>query len=261
MTELGPSAKRVLADYGNVVGPQHGDAAQNWNDLVRKIERGEPEMQLVAEPPSRGRARLGVAIACAAAAAALLLWFGGRATVAALAVDDRPSAASWQGGSLVGTPEPAAVVDEVVVVADDVRPHPRPTASAADTSVAPIAPAPPAPAPVVRKPKPSSKAAVSVTATPEDAASALEQVGVIRKAYAALRDGDGARALRVLDGHAKRWPTSEFAGERDLLRVRALCLAGKKREAESAAASFQRKHPGSPLGAVLEHCAGKEPTP
>ena len=269
MTELGPSAKRVLVDYANVVGPQPSDAAQNWNDLVRKIERGEPEMQLVAEPPSRGRARLVVAISFAAAAAALLLWFGGRATVAALAADDRPSAASWQGGSLVGSPEPAAVVDEVVVVSDDVRPRPRPAPSAADTnvadtSVAPVAPAPTAPAPVVRKPKPSSKPAASVAdpaATPEDAASALEQVGVIRKAYAALRDGDGARALRVLDGHAKRWPTSEFAGERDLLRVRALCLAGKKREAESAAASFQRKHPGSPLGAVLEHCAGKEPTP
>jgi hypothetical protein len=258
----------VLADYANVVGPQHSNAVHNWHDLVRKIERGEPEIQLVADPPSRSRARIVVAIGFAAAAAIALLWFGGKATVAALAIDDRPSAASWQGGSIVDTQEPAAVVDHVVVVDDDARPRPRasaPTTNAAEPAAPPAVVPPPPPAPAASKSKASSKPAankpsVSPSVTPEDAASALDQVKVIGKAYAALRDGDGARALHVLDGHAKRWPTSEFAAERDLLRVRALCLAGRKSDAENAAASFKRKHPGSPHGAALKHCAGNEPT-
>jgi hypothetical protein len=269
MTELGPSAKHVLADYASVVGPQYTDAVQNWNELVRRIERDEPEMPLPVVTPLRGRTRAIVALSFAAAAAIAALWVGGRATVAALATDDRPSAASWQGGSLVGEHEPAAVVDQVVVVDDDERRRDRPRAAElveTPTVVAPIAPPPPPPV-VTPRTKPARPQASRTDAAPTDAgattdaASTLEQVGMIRKAYAALRAGDPGQALRVLDGHAKRWPTSEFAGERDLLRVKALCAAGRKSEAESAAATFKRKHPGSPLRAALEQCTDDEPTP
>ncbi len=259
MTELGPSAKSVLADYAAVVGPQYPEAAQNWNELVRRIERGEPEMQLplvaTKSTPSRGRVGAIVALSIATAAAIAALWLGGRATVAALATDDRPNAASWQGGSLVGEHEPAAVVDQVVVVDDDERRAARPRAVETAPVVVPFVPPPP-PAPVVaQKSKPRTAPRVDPAPPSTDAASTLEQVGAIRKAYAALKAGDPSQALRVLDGHAKRWPTSEFAGERDLLRVKALCAAGRTSEAESAAATFKKRHPGSPLGAALKQCA------
>ncbi|HET6584584.1 MAG TPA: hypothetical protein VFG69_14095 [Nannocystaceae bacterium] len=265
MNDLGPVAKSVLADYAAVVGPQFPTAAQNWNDLVRRIERGEQPMPLPPATPARGRARLVVAISFAAAAALALVWVGGRVTVAALEADERPSAASWQGGAIVDDQEPAAVVDEVVVVKDDARSRPRsatPTIGAATTVVPPaVAPAPPLVS--VRKPKPSVKPPrapePTPAITPEDAASALEQVRAIARARAALRDGDPERALRQLDSHARRWPTSDYAEEREMLRVAALCQAGRHDAAKSAAASFRRAHPGSPLGAHLKHCERDEP--
>lgn len=264
MTELGPTAKSVLADYAAVVGPQYGETVQNWHELVKRIDRGEPEMQLAPiAKPARGRVRAIVALSCAAAAAIAALWLGGRASVAALEADDRPNAASWQGGSLVEEPEPAAVVDQVVVVDDDERRRARPRTPEAPVAVAPFVPPPP-PAPIVAqksKPRAPTPRVERTDDAPTDAASTLEQVGAIRKAYAALKAGDPSQALRVLDAHAKRWPTSEFAGERDLLRVKALCAAGRTSEAESAAAAFKRKHPGSPLGAALKQCAGDGSTP
>jgi hypothetical protein len=253
----------MLADYAACVGPQYQDAVQNWHGLVRRIERGEPEIALPADaPPRRGRVRIAVAMSLAAAAALAVLWLGGRATVAALEANERPSAASWQGGSLAGEHEPAAVVDEVVVVEDDARPRSR--ARAPEQAPAPTVTAPVAPPKVVvplepaRRGKPSAKPGRIAEDASDASASTLEQVAAIRRAYAAVRDGDGDRALRMLDAHAKQWPTSEFAGERDLLRVRALCAAGRKQDAEQAAAAFKRKHPGSPLGAALKQCGSAQ---
>lgn len=266
MNDLGPSAKRVLADYAAVVGPQFPTAAQNWNDLVRRIERGEQPMPLPAAGPQRGRARLVVAITFAAAAALALVWVGSRVTVAALEADERPSAASWQGGSIVDDREPASVVDEVVVVKDDARSRPRsdtPSVATAPKIASPSAPVP-APPVIARRPKPAVESprgepTPTPAATPEEAASALQQVRAIGSARAALRDGDPERALRQLESHARRWPTSEWAEERELLRIAALCQAGRHEAGLRAAASFSRAHPGSALGVHLKHCERSEP--
>jgi hypothetical protein len=264
MTDLGRSAKNVLADYAAVVGPQFPTAAQNWNDLVRRIERGEQPMPLPAAAPVRSRARLVVAISFAAAAALALVWVGGHVTVAALEADERPNAASWQGGSIVESQEPAAVVDQVLVVHDDARSR-RATPSAANApTIAPPIVRVPEPTVVERKPKASAKSprAVEPPVVPApDAASALEQVRAIGKARAALRDGDPEKALRQLESHARRWPTSDYAEDREMLRIAALCQAGRHDAAQSAATAFRRAYPGSALGVHLKYCERSEPTP
>jgi len=164
MSDLRPQARRVLADYAAIVGPDEPTAMQNWSGLVRRIERDEPEIDLGAAPPTRGRtrARLVVAGVVAFAAAAAVLWLGGRATVAALAIEDSPSAASWQSGVTTDPGESANVVDRVIVIDDDAQPRPRVRPEIPATSVPAVAPvvvpppAPVAPRVVPRKAKPSN---------------------------------------------------------------------------------------------------------
>lgn len=136
------------------------------------------------------------------------------------------------------------------------RPTPAPVedspapARAAPAPSSEIALAPPAPAP--RRAKAARAVAPPPAPAPSGSASTLDdELSLLAAADAALRDGDGARALGMVDAHARRFPKSALREEREVVRVLALCAAGRTAEARAASDALLRAHPASPYAARL----------
>ncbi len=102
----------------------------------------------------------------------------------------------------------------------------------------------PEPAPnKIRRPRAKSPAdpSPSVDATLE------AELALLKSAQSALAAGNAARALQQLDRHAKSFPDSMLAEEREVARIEALCDLGKTTKVTAAKKAFARKFPGSPL--------------
>lgn len=106
----------------------------------------------------------------------------------------------------------------------------------------------------------AAKAGHASTTTPEPKETAPDatlhaEMALLRPALQALRAGDHARALRLLDGHAKSFPRSALAEERTMARITALCELGRGTEARSESKRFARDYAGSPLqGRAAKAC-------
>ena len=140
---------------------------------------------------------------------------------------------------------------------------PAATARAAEDLVVPGAtePAPSASTPAAGTARPASGRAGTLTKTesstvdPEGALTA--ETRLIGNANAALQAGDAARALSLLDEHARRFPGGVLAEERDAERVLALCAAGRTSDARARAERFLRERPRSALAPkVRTSCGG-----
>lgn len=68
---------------------------------------------------------------------------------------------------------------------------------------------------------------------------------LLGRAREAMQASDGARALAILDDHARRFPRGQLVEERDALRVGALWRAGDRAAAHDKAVEFARRHPDS----------------
>jgi hypothetical protein len=76
----------------------------------------------------------------------------------------------------------------------------------------------------------------------------------------ALERGDGAEALRRLDGHASS--DRQLVAERRAARIAALCLLGRTPEARAVATLFFQENAGSAQRTAVERsCAASETTP
>ena len=122
-------------------------------------------------------------------------------------------------------------------------------------------PAPSASTPAAGTARPASGRAGTLTKTesstvdPEGALTA--ETRLIGNANAALQAGDAARALSLLDEHARRFPGGVLAEERDAERVLALCAAGRTSDARARAERFLRERPKSALAPkVRTSCGG-----
>lgn len=115
-------------------------------------------------------------------------------------------------------PEPAVEIEEPAPVADETMP---------DEPLHAVA----------RRERPAPPVVVEDDLEAESA--------LVRRARAALRDGDARAALAALDEHGRRFPGGTLAEERDVQRVRAFCAAGDTARAERAARAFVEAHPGS----------------
>jgi hypothetical protein len=128
--------------------------------------------------------------------------------------------------------------------------------------------APSAAAPMPDLPVPSSLAATTgearaparavSQATPLDA-----EVAMLRDARQALRDGRAARALALLDEHARRFPHGVLAEDCAAERVFALCALGSVDQARAEGLRFLASHGLSPhADAVRASCGvGTSATP
>jgi outer membrane protein assembly factor BamD (BamD/ComL family) len=73
-----------------------------------------------------------------------------------------------------------------------------------------------------------------------------EEVAAILSVRAALRQGQAARALALLDDHDRRFPRGTLGIEVELLRIEALALSGATGEARARAQRFIALHPDTP---------------
>lgn len=125
-------------------------------------------------------------------------------------------------------------------------PKPAPLVSAARQALPPVA----APEPVTA-PKPAV-AARSASPTHE----LEEEAALLHQAQAAWRAGQSAQALKLSNQHAQRFPHSQLANERDVLRVLSLCKLGQATAAKQVADHLLRTAKGSPwYQSVAQSCA------
>jgi hypothetical protein len=116
------------------------------------------------------------------------------------------------------------------------------SASATVTSAAPSVPAPPAtPGDSKARPLPASQLR-------EESLALLE-------ARAALRSGDAARSLALLEQSRQRFARGALSQEREALTIQALSQSGDKAAARRRAQAFLRAHPQSPYVADVHQLA------
>jgi hypothetical protein len=127
------------------------------------------------------------------------------------------------------------------------------------TALATVEP-PPTPPALTAPPAPAPSPAIATALTTETASapSSLDaEIALVRDARAALRGGDAARALALLDEHTRRFSRGALAEDCDAERIYALCALGRSGEARSLASRFLTSHPASPHGAsVRASCGG-----
>jgi hypothetical protein len=98
---------------------------------------------------------------------------------------------------------------------------------------------------------PPSEVLAPSPSKPERAASSQAtvdaEVHLLKAAQGALRAGDAARALQILDQDAARFPNGRLASERSVTHMVALCKLGQTSQARAEVARFLAKNPQSPL--------------
>jgi hypothetical protein len=109
-----------------------------------------------------------------------------------------------------------------------------------------------------RRPEPVSGAARAcpsaisgANAGARSEAAVADEARLVHDGVLALRAGQAACALSLLDTHARFYPDGVLAEEREAERALALAELGRLAEARAAATEFLRKHPASPLGVRL----------
>jgi hypothetical protein len=173
---------------------------------------------------------------------------------------DAPAAIETR--AIAGTPAPSAAA----IAAGPASPRVRVTPRAPIARVtAPRTPEPAAPAPVTVVPAPPAPTASLAASRPAPARFAPETTGetrtapaagteplrletaALRAAQRALRDGDGPRALGLLDQQDAQFAGGVLQEERAAARVLALCASRREGEARAAARAFGQRWPGSAL--------------
>jgi hypothetical protein len=143
------------------------------------------------------------------------------------------------------------------------RPPAQPAAHHAPVAVVPVAAPPPppevvddSPPVVVAEPALLPSPALSPPHAGAGRDPLMTELALLHRAQQAWRQGNAARALDLAQQHARRYPHSALALERDALRVFALCSLGQRAQARPLAADLLRRAPGSPLRTSVEESCG-----
>jgi hypothetical protein len=132
------------------------------------------------------------------------------------------------------------------------RTSPEPEAAALQPSPPPTeAPlkAPPASVPSPRRESPDvvSGERASAPTPPPSRATLAEELEWLKRARAALRSGDPARSLELLQAYESELGGSDLRDEASVLHIEALAAAGRHGEASALAERFASQNPNSPL--------------
>lgn len=89
--------------------------------------------------------------------------------------------------------------------------------------------------------------------SPEDCERLLrEEREVVNQARTALRGGDTAGAMRLLEQARQNFPGGALGQEREALAIETLAKSGAREAASTRAAAFIKAHPTSPHAARLQ---------
>ncbi len=241
MQRLSDAAREAVAAYAASVAPPARRLASSWDSIVDRL--GEDVEIDGGVPDGRSTASRWALAAFVLAAAALVVAALAHWSIAGLRTEvDPPPLAPYEHeasrAEIPGEPEPTSAARPRAILVPIALP-------ASIEPQRPIVTPAPVPAPTGRAPAPTR--AVDPT---RDQGLARE-VELLARARAAVRDGEAARALRLLDALRRAHPRGALLEERTALRVKALCEAGRAAEADRERARFLREHPGSPLAATL----------
>ena len=121
-----------------------------------------------------------------------------------------------------------------------------PTSVAASAPSSAIAPAPSVPTSMAATaPSSALRASAAESSNPPQALGS--ELSLIAGAQQALRDGQPARALTVLNDHAARHPFGALRPERLAVRAVALCRMGETNAGRAELRKLETETPGSPL--------------
>jgi outer membrane protein assembly factor BamD (BamD/ComL family) len=96
---------------------------------------------------------------------------------------------------------------------------------------------------------------------PSDDAALLAEIALLDRARNALRERASARAVALLEQHARRFARGELAPEAAALRIEALVQRGSHAEAEALAQRFVRAYPNHPLSAQVSRLTQASESP
>jgi hypothetical protein len=108
---------------------------------------------------------------------------------------------------------------------------------------------------------PGAAGRASAAARNADATDLLrEETAQLRLAQQALRGGQAARAMAMLDEQNRLFARGVLGQERMVTRILALCALGRRDEAQRLGAALERGSPRSPHLATLRNsCARQDP--
>lgn len=266
---------RLLAAYRELHGPTAEERSRGWEGLAARARAGEIVALDDDEDPAPAVApRRTAVVLFAAAAAVALLWVGAQLPSFLASDGDHanPSAASDERRT--GAPSQARVVDDATPTPVPAEPPRVRDVAAPDVAPTEVMPEPPAIAPAVDTTTPlrSPRRAAIADEAPREAAEIetptaattveptidADEIAALRRAQS-LAASAPSQALDAIAAHARRYPSSSLAAEREITRMRALCNLGRSSEVREAVAAFERAHAGSPLLArVRGLCADGE---
>jgi len=170
-------------------------------------------------PAAASALRMAIAGVCAVTAIGLSMYLSRGTSLVAMVVDRRvaPLVAELVGNVDIGdapgeVPEPTPAASALLVV---------------PSARAPVAAVRPAPT------------------TTTEPAEVVDEVELLRRAHRETRSGQPAKALALVDRHAKEFPRSPLVQERSVVAIEALAAAGRLDEARARADAFRRAYPSS----------------
>lgn len=189
----------------------------------------------------------GVAVGTAAKAVGAQSLFGALgakvAAVVAVAVAVTAAVVAQRAPTTARAPTPAVTAPATLtpVAAPVEAPSVAPPPSTRAEPPAPTRPSPPAPA-----------------RSFGSARELEEEATLLHRAQSAWRAGQSQQALDLANQHARRFPRSQLANERDVLRVLSLCKLGQVQSAKQVGARLLRSAQGSPwYQSVAASCAAE----
>jgi hypothetical protein len=257
--DLGPAARAIVEGGRAGDDPTEADRARVKAALMLSLAGGAAAASAAsaAGSASSAGAAKGASTAGAVAKVIAALAIAG-AVVGIISIGLQPPAAKARSGEALGASLPAREVEDAAreLEEPDVGAAAAPTTNA-DPAAAVIA-ATKAPGGAkasggaLRQEGASVTAASSSKVMAKAAAastgSTLEaETRKLREAHSAMRSGDPARALELLDEQSTAFAGGELRQERAAARVLALCQAGRAAEASAESARFLRDNPSSPL--------------
>ena len=235
MARLEPRVRAMLRAYRDAKASSPRDHRALWDRIETSLDEGVPGPGL--EPPSAPRpgwvAPVVVVTAVATATVVAVLGLG-------LGLGDRASPPPVPSS----TPPPSAP-SEPSPAAPSPPPLPPPPVEP-DPASAAVA-APPLPSSPTRRAKPRGGRDDPAHDDKQEPTvdPLLAEMALIQRARRALQAGQAARALEVLDAHARAFAQGQMREDRRVLRIEALCAAGKAPQARAEARMFLRTFPDS----------------
>jgi hypothetical protein len=259
--ELSPRA-RELVDLGRAESPSEDDRARVKRSVLLRVSAATVAISSATSTSMASASASGTALAGASAAATKLASVASIAISLALGGSAAVGVVAWQGHA-ERSHAALATKNEAKPDGDAVKAAPENARAAVESPPNSAVPTPPEPRLQAETPAAPAAPRTHATATGEPvqgsaapAAQLESELPLLRAAQEALRVGDSARAIGLLNEHARRFPNGALAEERRAVHAIASCRLDARGEGPAEAEAFVRSNPASPLAdRVREACA------